>query len=146
MKLGFSTPQITVWTPKEEFEQDGLKFLRGNALKEVCDLMSLSPSTPQSAVWIPWTPRSALRLGMLLRDSEVAKFVRHWVSWRSCTRSRPPLYFFNSNSHQSATLGIYPSLKTGWMLSIYVKSFMLRFRYSVKNFNGKREISSVKRR
>ena len=58
---------------KEELVSDGVKTLRGKALKDVRDILSLT--SKQSNIMI-WTPRAALRLGMLLRDSEVAKAVR----------------------------------------------------------------------
>ena len=55
---------------KEEFESDGLKVLRGNDLKLVSECFSLTSDTKRLTVW---TPRAALRLGMLLRDSPVAR-------------------------------------------------------------------------
>lgn len=58
---------------RDEFDSDGLKLLKGKALKDVREIISLTPDTPQATIW---TPRAALRLGMLLRDSEVAKTVR----------------------------------------------------------------------
>lgn len=63
----------TVSRHRDEFESDGLKVLRGKALNEVRDIMSLSPNSPNETIW---NPRCALRLGMLLRDSEIAKLVR----------------------------------------------------------------------
>ncbi len=57
----------------DEFVVEGLKVLKGKALKDVRDAMSLSSDTPQA---MAWTPLATLRLGMLLRDSEVAKSVR----------------------------------------------------------------------
>nr|WP_290224157.1 DNA-binding protein [Trichocoleus desertorum] len=58
---------------RDEFEADGLKTLKGKALSEVRDLLSLTSTPPHLTVW---TPRAALRLGMLLRDSDIAKAVR----------------------------------------------------------------------
>ena len=58
---------------KDELVTDGVKTLRGKGLKDVRDILSLS--SKQSNIMI-WTPRGALRLGMLLRDSEVAQAVR----------------------------------------------------------------------
>ncbi len=58
---------------RDEFESDGLKTLRSTTLKQVRDLLSLTPTTVNVTVW---TPRAALRLGMLCRDSAVAKTVR----------------------------------------------------------------------
>jgi hypothetical protein len=60
-------------THRDEFESDGLKTLRSKALKQVRDLLSLTPMVVNATVW---TPRAALRLGMLLRDSATAKAVR----------------------------------------------------------------------
>ncbi len=60
-------------THRSEFASDGLKAIRGKALKDARDLWSLPSKTSQVTVW---TPRSILRAGMLLRDSEVAKAVR----------------------------------------------------------------------
>lgn len=59
---------------KDEFESDGLKVAKGKVLKDVREIISLTPDTPQANLW---TPRATLRLGMLLRDSEVAKQVRN---------------------------------------------------------------------
>ena len=66
--------QKTVQRHREEFEADGLKVLRGKALRDVMDKLSISQKTPNLTVW---TPRAALRLGMLLRDSNVATQVRN---------------------------------------------------------------------
>jgi len=58
---------------RDEFESDGLQTLRGKALDGVRDLLSLTSMTVNATIW---TPRSALRLGMLIKDSPVAKTVR----------------------------------------------------------------------
>ena len=58
---------------KEEFEADGVKVLRAKALKDARCLIQLPSETSQALIW---TPRAALRLGMILRDSVVAKAVR----------------------------------------------------------------------
>jgi hypothetical protein len=58
---------------RDEFDSDGLRLLRGKELKDVRSILNLTPDTPQALVW---TPRAALRLGMLLRDSAIAKAVR----------------------------------------------------------------------
>ncbi len=58
---------------KEEFEADGVKVLRAKALKDARCLFQLPSETSQALIW---TPRAALRLGMILRDSAVAKAVR----------------------------------------------------------------------
>ncbi len=73
---------------KDELLLDGAKVLRGKDLKAVVstidiaetrvdsetDIMSVSESRRTSL--LIWTPRAALRLGMLLRDSLVAQQVR----------------------------------------------------------------------
>ncbi len=56
-----------------EFKSDGLQVIRGKALKDAVDSLSIPSATSQITIW---TPRSALRLGMLLRDSVVAQTVR----------------------------------------------------------------------
>ena len=58
---------------RSEFASDGLKAIRGKALKDARDLWSLPSKTSQVTVW---TPRAVLRAGMLLRDSVVAIAVR----------------------------------------------------------------------
>jgi hypothetical protein len=58
---------------KEEFEQDGVKVLEGSDLK--FDSVSLTLSSRTNRLTI-WTPRAALRLGMVLQDSPVARRVR----------------------------------------------------------------------
>jgi hypothetical protein len=58
---------------RDEFIDDGLKTLRGKQLKDAADTLSIPSKTSQFTIW---NPRSALRLGMLLRDSLVAKTVR----------------------------------------------------------------------
>lgn len=60
---------------RDELESDGLTVLRGKALKEVKFIMNVTQ--PNTANVTLWTPRAALRLGMLLRDSAVAKQVRN---------------------------------------------------------------------
>lgn len=57
----------------DEFDADGLKTVKGKALRDASDILSLPLSTSQANLW---TPRAALRLGMLLRDSQVAQQVR----------------------------------------------------------------------
>ncbi len=59
---------------RDELEPDGLKVLRG---KKVLDFVTVNMTVTNKARNLTiWTPRAALRLGMLLRDSEVAKQVR----------------------------------------------------------------------
>lgn len=73
----YSVPEVNIRqllkNHREEFESDGLKSLRAKALSEVRDLLSLTSTTVNATIW---TPRSALRLGMLLKGSVVAKAVR----------------------------------------------------------------------
>lgn len=62
---------------KDEFDLDGLREIKGKDLKTLLsqghDAMQLPEKTTRLTVW---TPRAALRLGMLLRDSAIAKQVR----------------------------------------------------------------------
>lgn len=62
---------------KDEFDSDGLTKKTGKELKALLqanpDIMSVSENAKCALLW---TPRAALRLGMLLRDSEVAREVR----------------------------------------------------------------------
>ncbi|MGK7951551.1 MAG: DNA-binding protein, partial [Xenococcaceae cyanobacterium] len=63
---------------RDEFLSDGWRQVRGvknlKALRSIgSEVFSLPSATTRVAIW---TPRAALRLGMLLRDSEVAKEVR----------------------------------------------------------------------
>ncbi len=67
------TIQKVIQRHRDELNSDGLKRIRGKALKDVVDILSISKRTPQLTIW---TPRAALRLGMLLKDSEIAKAVR----------------------------------------------------------------------
>jgi len=72
---------------RDEFEVDGLKTIKGKALTEVREIISL---TPQAVNVTLWTPRAALRLGMLLRDSEVAKQVRNLLVEMAAQGGRSP--------------------------------------------------------
>jgi hypothetical protein len=61
---------------KDELDEDGVRLLRGKALSDyqsVCNGHLVQLKARSLKVF---TPKSALRLGMLLRDSEVAKSVR----------------------------------------------------------------------
>jgi hypothetical protein len=72
---------------REELDLDGVKTLKGQVLKDYFksisetrmvdggDMMSPTGTRINSSLLI-WTPRAALRLGMLLRDSLVAQQVR----------------------------------------------------------------------
>ncbi len=58
---------------REEFLSDGVKVFTGEDLRKVRFIMNLSPSSPRETIY---TPRSVLRMGFILRDSEVARQVR----------------------------------------------------------------------
>ncbi len=58
---------------KEEFEQDGVKVLERNDLKFDSVKLTLFSRTNRLTIW---TPRAALRLGMCLQDSPVARKVQ----------------------------------------------------------------------
>ena len=72
-EVSAETIQKVIQRHRDELNSDGLKRIRAKALKDVMDKLSISKKTPQLTIW---TPRAALRLGMLLKDSEVAKAVR----------------------------------------------------------------------
>lgn len=65
--------QKVVQRNRDELISDGLQILRGKKLKEVMDKLSITSQTVNLTVW---TPRSGLRLGMLLQNSHVAQQVR----------------------------------------------------------------------
>lgn len=67
------TIKSVVKNNRDELTLDGLRALKGKELKEAKSMLDLASETAQATIW---TPRAALRLGMLLRDSEVAKQVR----------------------------------------------------------------------
>ena len=71
------TVRSTVFRNKEEFDSDGLYEAKGEDLKAILaighDAMQLPESTTRLTIW---TPRAAIRLGMMLRDSPIAKAVR----------------------------------------------------------------------
>ncbi len=68
------TVQKVIKRNREELQSDGLKTLRGKELKGAMDSLSIGQD---GVSWLTiWTPRAALRLGMLLRDSLVAQKVR----------------------------------------------------------------------
>ncbi|WP_438446825.1 hypothetical protein [Gorillibacterium sp. sgz5001074] len=58
---------------KDELESDGMKTLRGKELSDIKSLCGLSRNIGRLMLF---TRRSALRVGMLLEESEVAKVVR----------------------------------------------------------------------
>lgn len=61
---------------RTEFESDGLKIIKGKLLKDFKHVSALEAETSKSSSLTIWTPRAALRLGMVLQDSAVAKAVR----------------------------------------------------------------------
>ena len=58
---------------KNEFEKDGVKVFQGKNLKDARDKMSLPSKSSKETIY---TAAGALRMGFILRDSEVAKEVR----------------------------------------------------------------------
>lgn len=62
---------------REEFESDGVREIKGKDLKALQNQGSDNLNLPEKTTRLNvWTPRAALRLGMLLRDSAIAKQVR----------------------------------------------------------------------
>jgi len=57
----------------DEFELDGAKVLRGKGLSDARGILPLASKSSQETIY---TPASALRMGFILRDSQVAKQVR----------------------------------------------------------------------
>lgn len=63
---------------KGEFAIDGLREIKGNELKSLLDEGCCTMQQPESTTRLTvWTPRAVLRLGMILRDSTVAREVRN---------------------------------------------------------------------
>lgn len=61
---------------RDEFELDGLKTIKGRQLKAFKDVSALATAASKTSQLVIWTPRTALRLGMILRDSIIAQAVR----------------------------------------------------------------------
>lgn len=61
---------------RTEFQSDGLKTLKGKQIKDFKHVSALEAETSKAPSLTIWTPRAALRLGMVLQDSPVAKAVR----------------------------------------------------------------------
>ena len=59
---------------KKEFDLDGVEVLRGKALNDARDILSLASTSSQETIY---TAAGVLRMGFILRDSEVAKEVRN---------------------------------------------------------------------
>lgn len=58
---------------RNELDANGFRVVRGDELRDIVSTSSLDPRTPSLAVF---SLRAVLNVGMLLRDSEVAKEVR----------------------------------------------------------------------
>ena len=61
---------------RDEFESDGLKTLKGRQLKVFKDASASLTEASKTSQLVIWTPRAALRLGMVLRDSVIAQALR----------------------------------------------------------------------
>lgn len=62
---------------KDEFASDGVHELKGKTLKALIAIGHGTMQLPDSTTrLVTWNPRGTLRLGMLLRDSAVAKAIR----------------------------------------------------------------------
>lgn len=61
---------------RSEFQSDGLKPLKGQQLKEFKQLSASEAESSNAASLTIWTPRAALRLGMVLQNSPIARAVR----------------------------------------------------------------------
>jgi hypothetical protein len=61
---------------KDEFDIDGVEVLRGKDLNDARDILSLASKSSQETIY---TAAAALRMGFILRDSQVAKTVRTLV-------------------------------------------------------------------
>jgi hypothetical protein len=72
-EVPIETVKSAVKYHRSEFDADGLKVLRGKELNLVRLNFNLTSDTKGLTVW---NPRATLRLGYLLRDSEIAKAVR----------------------------------------------------------------------
>lgn len=70
--------QKIIYRRREELESDGLKVLKGNDYDEF-NADNLSVLKISSRKITVFTRRAVLRIGMLLRDSEVAKQVRSYL-------------------------------------------------------------------
>jgi hypothetical protein len=76
-EVSIDTVKMMLTRHRDEFESDGVKEIKGKDLKVLCSQGSNGLLLPEKATRLNiWTPRAALRLGMLLRDSEIAKQVR----------------------------------------------------------------------
>jgi hypothetical protein len=76
-EVSIDTVKMMLTRHRDEFESDGVKEIKGKDLKVLYSQGSNGLLLPEKVTRLNiWTPRAALRLGMLLRDSEIAKQVR----------------------------------------------------------------------
>lgn len=61
---------------RAELQLDGVKALKGKLLKDFKHVSASEAETSKAPSLTIWTPRAALRLGMVLQDSPIAKAVR----------------------------------------------------------------------
>lgn len=61
---------------RDELESDGVKTLKGRQLKAYKDASASLTEASKTSQLVIWTPRAALRLGMVLRDSVIAQALR----------------------------------------------------------------------
>ncbi|WP_104817298.1 hypothetical protein [Kitasatospora sp. MMS16-BH015] len=82
-EVGLEAIKSLVKDHREELENSGYRVVAGQELRSFKDLSSFDPRTPTLAVF---PRRAVLNVGMLLRDSEVAREVRRWL----LDRAEPP--------------------------------------------------------
>jgi len=61
---------------RSEFESSGLRVLKGKLIKDFKYVSAWEAESSNAASLLIWIPRVALRLGMVLQDSPVAKAAR----------------------------------------------------------------------
>lgn len=84
--------RTTINRHRDELTKDGLKTLRGEELKEFKEIIAIHNVSLNAKANLLIIPRRALlRIGMLLRDSEVAKQVRSYLlNVEQITRKEAP--------------------------------------------------------
>ena len=65
---------------KDEFERDGVEVVANKRLQDVRRILHLTSKSPKETIY---TAAGALRMGFILRDSEVAKEVRSCLLYTS---------------------------------------------------------------
>ena len=76
-EVPIETIKTVLLRSRDEFKSDGLHEVKGKDLKALRSQGSFNLNLSEKTVRLNiWTPRAALRLGMLLRDSEIAKQIR----------------------------------------------------------------------